>query len=139
MPSSTILAYAVQQNYGVTNYFSYTPFIFIYSSYLFFYRFQYKFNSQIILIISFKIIKSWNLKSIYYDKSIKLSHKNVFSYRSITDYSQNLTLKFVIFIWQKYIKTESIPIRGDVRSFCLNNNLQYLTFRLDYLMNSCSI
>ena len=45
---------------------------------------------------------------MYWDKSIKIPHEYVFSYRLMRNYNQCLTLKFVNSIWKEYIKTEGI-------------------------------
>ena len=55
-----------------------------------------------------KILKSWYLKSIYWDESDKIPPEYIFSYRSMRNRSQSLTLKFVNSIWEERSKTKGV-------------------------------
>ena len=51
-----------------------------------------------------KILKSWSLENIDWDESNKISNVKVFSYKSMRNHSQSLTLKFINSIWEDYMK-----------------------------------
>ena len=54
------------------------------------------------------IYLQFSLKNIHWDEFIKISHGYVFSYRSMRNHDQNLTLKLVNFILEELMKIEEV-------------------------------
>ena len=49
--------------------------------------------------------------TIYWDESMKIPHEYVFSYRSMRNHSQSLTLKFINSTSEEHMKTKSVKTK----------------------------